>query len=1026
MSFLKYNFCYLVIPDSIYHFSYKNFEDISITNNEILLKRNKTNRNINFDNFIIELEKKYKNKLKNTNNNISLILNSKENNLFIENEIKLKNLNSKKNNLCYNKQKSFNFNKNISKIKTDNIFTNIKHKSNRAILSNSPIYIKKNIQNPLINIENINAQLNRKLSIIDIKTLFLLKNNSNYLKGDKTFELNNINNSFKSTYYLDNNVLYSKTNTKDIDIANKYLIKNKDKSIKLYKSKIVNKNKNQINLSSQYINKRDNKKIKLDDIDIKYFNKNSKFIEYKSYLYKFNKYFNNKVCNINNDSNLLDKSRNKTIRLSNNFLVSKHNTSTIHINKSESIENNNLKPIKLFNNIVFQVSKNHSKNIYKTLNHSYFSKLHNKKIFYPNTEMIKRNFNKVTKEYNNSNIASINKYSNRDIINFKTEEFVNKFMSRNVVTEITNQLGFFSSNIEKKTRTISNNTLVNKECKSKYNIYINKDENLEKISKNKLKDNNNEIQYSIDKIQNNTVQLDKDDLIKENIKRPIKTSIENYIQLSKYHNKKIYLDNNIKLLLKSNGNNSNKYIEVIKNYTLNKSIKNKIKNSDLSYNLNNKNDGIINITLNKNFLLNNTTNSDKKIIIKSSILLTNKFRDNSAQKMKFDKEILLNNKRKINNNLKTEDIYKINHIPNKYISLGNTILTDNNSNKKIQIKNTKLISSKNRNIKMEKPQQKLKLYKSLWFIRGIGETDLKILPNVDFNYPASIDIFVEKPNFTYSFEYESGFDKYYNEEYIIELYDYNYNMISTLSIPQVQEIETKNDIISLKIEKVILNNLNENEKQFKFTIKCIYPKLSYIIIRQPIDNYLNSVLYTVTEKFLGENRHPIPFGSDLGIIEIPIHINIMIEFINILLLMWQHRFLAFSGQVGIHAIYGLVNLVYEWLTLDTSKENEYIEEYYRCFRWLRWEAEKVYNIAKVDPKLNGNKWINFVINEMIDYMEMHHIDVLPIIEKIRDTDDWRNSFTDPTFDIRVMLDKFKGERKRLISNKNRMTSAKTI
>lgn len=347
--------------------------------------------------------------------------------------------------------------------------------------------------------------------------------------------------------------------------------------------------------------------------------------------------------------------------------------------------------------------------------------------------------------------------------------------------------------------------------------------------------------------------------------------------------------------------------------------------------------------------------------------------------------------------------------------------------KHIEMEKPKILQQVDKTLLMEQTQKNIELYNTLWMIRGLGDTDLKILPSADFEYPASIHMFYEKPDFNYYFEYLSLHDIYIDGDYIIELYDIDYNIVSILKINGVKVGTYNNDEIKLTIEEVPLNELEYEKEftQFKFSIKVTSLNVSFIIVRQPIIPNNNIVLYTVTEKFLADNKHPIPFGSDLGTREIPIHVNIMVEFINVLLLIWQKRFLGFDMHTGMRAIEGLLKIVHQWLTLEPSLEHESIAEYHRCYRWLRWEAEKVYNVAKQDIKLNGNKWIREVILEMIDYLEMHHIEVVPILNEIRDTDEWRNIYSDPTFDINVLLDKEKGERKQLIDNRLRLTSART-
>ena len=57
--------------------------------------------------------------------------------------------------------------------------------------------------------------------------------------------------------------------------------------------------------------------------------------------------------------------------------------------------------------------------------------------------------------------------------------------------------------------------------------------------------------------------------------------------------------------------------------------------------------------------------------------------------------------------------------------------------------------------------------------------------------------------------------------------------------------------------------------------------------------------------------------------------------------------------------------------------------------------------------------------EMIDYMDMHHFDNMPEWDDIERMDEQRNNlFQDVHLDIPIVVDKFKGIRKR-VANKNK-------
>lgn len=992
---LKYNFSYFVIPDSIYHFTYENYNDLQITNDEVLLKRN-INKDFNFDNTLIKMERNINYQTDIINNNIS----------FNKNYYKKRKINIKNN--LFKKiiiDKNIYYNKIISNIfKNKKNYTTTSQTKFSYFMENINQY-NKEIFNKKKNILNKkDLTYNRNLSYDD--NYFQLKYNIKNIKPNKLDILCH----YKKRYIFSNNGIF-----KNI-YKNKFINNNKTKFVK-----IENKN----NKYSVYTN--DNKIILDRNTKNIYEQKNSvklKKITYNSSTLKnilFNKYSSKKI-NINNLPYYIKKYDKIFNMKDNNLKLNKISSKEISKLKKILINKDFNKKIKLFNNLSYKNNKNTS-----------FKNTNNAQNYY-NTKKI--NYKQIllnTKIYND--IKKIKQKKIRDYNQFQSYPYI-KRNSRCPITNIDyKNKGFIFINNSIYINTINNVVQINKISVYKVfseiynkNFGIIKNQNkkilnsfkniafMQNISRRKIKNINN---YNILKKENNYQIYNekiKKQLLNNNFYRTILVKKNEKFNINSIVGGNIY--NTIKGSLLEGKQNKKIFLQ-IDNEKIKKNIKNKIFiDKNILFNSSKKYDKKINIE--KNIRLTSTSGYDKNIEINKEFLLDNKI-IKINYKLNIDKNILLEKYMKnniniiINNKLLKKNL-------SKQINIEKDILIKNNNQKDLSIKNNnKYINNITRIIKTEPPQINLELYKTLWFIKGIGETDLKILPNIDYNYPALIDIFVEKPDYTYIFEYENTFKEFLDDNYIVELYNYDYNLISTLSVPKVEILETNNDIINLKIEKD-----NTEENRFKFTIKIVYPELNYIIIRQPVNEYMTAVLYTVTQKFLGENKHPIPFGNDLGIREIPIHINIMVEFINMLLLIWQHRFLAFSGQVGIHAIYGLVNLVYEWLTLETSQSAEYIQEYYRCFRWLRWEAEKVYNIAKADPKLNGNKWINFVINEMIDYIEMHHIDVIPILEDIRNTDDWRNWFTDPTFDIKFMLDKFKGERKRLSDNNYRLTSAKSI
>ena len=1075
MSSVTYNFSYFVIPDSIYHFTYENFNSIKIVNDEFLLKRDVQKPLYYNENNLIKKERKITRDLY-KNDNISFL---NKNTLINNKDMLLKN-----NIIDSQMYKKFLTNiylsNNIVVLKKNNIkITNNKRKN----LIKSKKYYDCNISDYI----NISKHINEKLKTNNYSSYILNKNKHFAIIGKK----NDIIRVFSNKRTLKNNIdrlqfyTRNKIKTKQNNIVYKNNYKNKNvinvekniiNDVTIDNANIVNRsilnkylaknnfNINDIKNSIIKIHKENNNKIKLSNIDnIRYFTKSSKSIFLINNVQKVNKYFDSYFLKTNEiNKSYIYKTLNKKIQdvINKNYKILKNNSKSnnIKINNTNKIKHISSKKFNLKINYLSKSNKIISKNIIlneKKIENK-FSKFISSKIDLIHNKMLGFKNEKLSNVKLTNNIQYIKKYNNKNILVYNIDKFSKKSNHNIVENNNINKLKKIDS--KEIYKYINNISKMYKENNKK--IRIPNIDNIRYFTKSSkpisLINNVHKVNKYFDKYK---ISLYKEEFVYKNFNKKFNINIHNNIKIDKQIHRKIFVEKNINypiskfqnrflkidsgILLKKN--NNIKYINLNKEKItiLNKSIQTKQLNVHFGFELKNNSNKRNVIFFNKDNYLSNEANKNQKIYINKINQLYST--SNIDKDMIIHKNKLLYSELRIGDNkanIKIEDIYQLKN--NRKLSLKNNstnikYLNKNISKKISQIEQNKLknnayknnikvskdlynsLETTNRKIEVEKPQINLELYKTLWFIKGLGETDLKILPNIDYNYPALIDIFVEEPDFTYIFEYENTFKEFLNDNYTIELYDYDYNLISILSISQVKELETNNDVINLKIKEI-----ENEENRFKFTIKIVYPKLNYIIIRQPVNEYMEAVLYTVTEKFLGENRHPIPFGNDLGIKEIPIHINIMVEFINILLLIWQHRFLAFSGQVGIHAIYGLVNLVYEWLTLETSQSAEYIEEYYRCFRWLRWEAEKVYNIAKADPKLNGNKWINFVINEMIDYMEMHHIDVMPILEDIRNTDDWRNWFTDPTFDIKFMLDKFKGERKRLSDNNYRLTSTRTI
>lgn len=188
------------------------------------------------------------------------------------------------------------------------------------------------------------------------------------------------------------------------------------------------------------------------------------------------------------------------------------------------------------------------------------------------------------------------------------------------------------------------------------------------------------------------------------------------------------------------------------------------------------------------------------------------------------------------------------------------------------------------------------------------------------------------------------------------------------------------------------------------------------------DNWQLDMLW-VPRLHEGIAEHPMPLGSSLGKREMEVSVEIMIDVINIMILIWSRMFYNFSGYTGSQAVIRFTKLLYDWLMLETSidemESKGSKEHYFRCYNWVRWEAEKVAIKARDDMSLSGNIYIDEWIFELIYYMENHHFDTMPIFDVVQKMDEYRAllPIDDPQGDINFVLDKVKGMRHKIIECK---------
>lgn len=169
-------------------------------------------------------------------------------------------------------------------------------------------------------------------------------------------------------------------------------------------------------------------------------------------------------------------------------------------------------------------------------------------------------------------------------------------------------------------------------------------------------------------------------------------------------------------------------------------------------------------------------------------------------------------------------------------------------------------------------------------------------------------------------------------------------------------------------------------------------------------------------EYLRYNNHPIEWGSNWGKdFNTPPHaisIEIMLDLANIITMIWHKNTQGWFNVSGKEAIQLLMELLYDWYSMNTSNPNS---SCYRAYRWIRWEAEKVYFL---DTK-NGLQAIGILVANLRHYLKFHHFNRVPIWRNPKAMDEERNFNRMATNnDLMKELDKNKGDRHYLIETQN--------
>ncbi|EES47932.1 hypothetical protein NE172_02145 [Clostridium botulinum] len=169
-------------------------------------------------------------------------------------------------------------------------------------------------------------------------------------------------------------------------------------------------------------------------------------------------------------------------------------------------------------------------------------------------------------------------------------------------------------------------------------------------------------------------------------------------------------------------------------------------------------------------------------------------------------------------------------------------------------------------------------------------------------------------------------------------------------------------------------------------------------------------------QYLRYDHHPIEWGKTWGIdTHIPpaaISIEVMTDLTNIILMIWHKNTQGWLNVSGKEAIQMLMELFYDWYTMDTSRPNH---SYYRAYRWIRWEAEKVYFLNTK----NGLQAIGILVKNLREYLKNHHFNRVPIWRNPKAMDEERNfNRVARNGDLMKPLDKNKGKRHYYIETQN--------
>lgn len=266
-------------------------------------------------------------------------------------------------------------------------------------------------------------------------------------------------------------------------------------------------------------------------------------------------------------------------------------------------------------------------------------------------------------------------------------------------------------------------------------------------------------------------------------------------------------------------------------------------------------------------------------------------------------------------------------------------------------------------------------------------------------------------------------EKYADRVYFKSVFKLDTKCLTDIQITPVYK-EFQKPILNLSIEDIYKNDIKglssstkevhiPNDNKFIEITKRWWwlndssPKDRKIV---PNRDYakMKDLLSNPNYEYLRYTNHPIDWGKTWGIDHniqpAAISIEIMLDLTNIITMIWHksaHGWLRVTGKEGIQL---LMELLCDWYSMSTSIPNH---SYYRAYRWVRWEAEKVYFLNTT----SGLQAIGILVKNLRDYLKLHHFNRVPIWRNPKAMDEERNfNRKAHNGDLMVDLNKTKGKR----------------